>query len=139
MQRVCKKTVPPEPHKRQSIMTIIPAAIAAKLNATMLGRCVLSHATGFDESDYNPDQWQDRLSKRMAEVFMGLAAEITVLLHQDPALTAASFARLLLAEVEEIQHDDEEDDEPDGDEEGEPDEWLTHPSLTVEQRNTRFS
>lgn len=121
----------------------LPASIAAELNATMLGRCCLSHFAGFDENDHGPDHWPDRLRDCMSQVFENLAAEITVLRQEQPNLTAEAFARLLLAEANHqeitmINEDDfdlkiEEDDDNE-----EPDGWHTHPSLTAEQRNSFY-
>jgi hypothetical protein len=111
----------------------LPAAIAAELNATMLGRSVLAHADGFmDEGDAS--EWPDRLRRCMAQVFEALAAEITVLRQEQPNLTAEAFARHLLIEAE---LEDEAEPEPDEDDDDAPCEWLTHPSLTAEQRNSR--
>ena len=110
----------------------LPAAIAAELNATMLGRSVLAHAEGFmDEGDAS--EWPDRLQRCMAQVFEALAAEITVLLAEQPNLTAEAFARHLLIEAE---LEDESELEPDEEDDDAPCEWLTHPSLTAEQRNS---
>lgn len=117
----------------------LPASIAAELNATMLGRCCLSHFASFAETDHGPDQWPDRLRDCMSQVFENLAAEITVLRQEQPNLTAEAFARLLLAEAnhqEITMIDDDFDLEiEDDDDNEEPDEWLIHPSLTAEQRN----
>jgi hypothetical protein len=111
----------------------LPAAIAAELNATMLGRSVLAHAEGFmDEGDAS--EWPDRLQRCMAQVFEALAAEITVLRQEQPNLTAEAFARHLLIEAE---LEDEAEPEPDEEDEDAPCEWLTHPSLTAEQRNSQ--
>jgi hypothetical protein len=117
----------------------LPASIAAKLNATMLGRCVLSHAGGFNETDHSPDQWPDRLRDCMIQVFENLAAEITVLRQEQPNLTAEAFAQLLLAEANHLIDEDDFDQEIEEDDDNEePDEWLTHPSLTAEQRNSSY-
>lgn len=111
----------------------LPAAIAAELNATMLGRSVLAHADGFmDEGDAS--EWIDCLQRCMAQVFLALAAEITVLRQEQPDLSAEAFARLLLIEAE---LEDEFEPEPDEEDEDGPCEWLTHLSLTAEQRNLR--
>lgn len=117
------------------------AAIVAELNATMLGRCVLSHASGFDQRCRSPDQWPDRLRDCMSQVFENLAAEITVLCQEQPNLTAEAFARLLLAEANQqniTMIDDDFDEIEEDDDNEEPDEWLTHPSLTAEQRNSLY-
>ncbi len=112
----------------------LPAAIAAELNATMLGRSVLAHADGFmDEGDAS--EWPDRLQRCMAQVFEALAAEITVLRQEQPNLSAEAFARQLLIEAE-LEDESDPQLEMDEDEDA-PCEWLTHPSLTVEQRNSR--
>ena len=111
------------------------AAIHAELNGSLLGRCVLAHAEGFDGTS-TEEQWADRLRRCMAQAFENLAAEITVLRQQQPDLTAEAFARLLLVEAELDDDDDEPDD--DHEEDKEPDEWLTHPSLTAEQRNCTY-
>ena len=111
----------------------LPAAIAAELNATMLGRSVLAHADGFmDEGDAS--EWPDRLQRCMAQVFEALAAEITVLRQEQPNLSAEAFARQLLIEAE---LEDESESEPDEEDDDAPCEWLTHPSLTAEERNLR--
>lgn len=110
-----------------------PTAIAAELNGTMLGRCVLAHAEGFDDSG-DPVHWPDRLRQCMAQVFESLAAEITVMRQAEPALTAEDFARFLLAEANYLE--DEVDEDPEDDEEDSPEEWHTHPSLTPAQRNS---
>ena len=110
-------------------------AIHAELNGTLLGRCVLAHAEGFDGT-VKEDQWADRLRRCMAQAFENLAAEITVLRQQTPDLTAEAFARLLLVEAELDDDDEPEPEEEDDDDE--PDEWLTHPSLTAEQRNCMY-
>jgi hypothetical protein len=109
-----------------------PKAIAVELNGTMLGRCVLAHAEGFDDGG-DPHHWPDRLRQCMAQVFESLAAEITVMRQAEPALSAEDFARFLLAEAnfledEQVELDPEEDEDP-------PEEWHTHPSLTPAQRN----
>lgn len=119
----------------------LPASITAELNATMLGRCCLSHFAAFDENGHGPDQWPDRLRDCMSQVFENLAAEITVLRQDQPNLTAEAFARLLLAEANHqiAMVDDDFDPEIEEDEDSnEPDEWLTHPSLTAEQRNSSY-
>lgn len=109
------------------------AAIHAELNGSVLGRCVLAHAEGFEDTAENDNQWADRLRRCMAAVFENLAAEIIVLRQQQPDLTAEAFAQLLLEEAE------EESDEP-SDDEGleEEEDWFTHPSLTAEQRNSIY-
>ena len=115
----------------------LPASIAAELDATMLGRCCLSHLAGFAETDHGSDHWPDRLRDCMSQVFENLAAEITVLRQEQPNLKAEAFAQLLLAEANHLIDEDDDFDleiEEDDDNE-EPDEWLIHPSLTAEQRN----
>ena len=117
----------------------LPASITAELNATMLGRCVLSHAGGFNKTGHGPDQWPDRLRDCMSQVFENLAAEITVLRQEQPNLTAEAFAQLLLAEANHLIDENDFDLEiEENDDNEEPDEWLTHPSLTAEQRNSSY-
>ena len=112
----------------------LPAAIAAELNATMLGRSVLAHAEGFSD-DGDASEWPDRLQRCMARAFESLAAEITVLRQERPNLSAAEFALQLLIEAE---LEDESEPEPEeDDDENAPCEWLSHPSLTAEERNLR--
>lgn len=107
----------------------------SNLNSTMLGRCVLSHAAGFDEAGHDPDQWPDMLKVCMAMVFEHLVGEITVLLETQPDLTAHLFALMLLEESKIEQEDNEWPTEIE--EEPCKCEWHNHPSLTAEQRNHR--
>lgn len=101
------------------------ATIHHQLNASLLGRCVLAMASGYDEA-VEPI-WPDSAILAMAGVFEQLAAEITVLTQNTPQLTAEDFARLLLEEVDPGAEDDDDDLDDDH--------WHQHPSLSAEERN----
>jgi hypothetical protein len=98
-----------------------------QLNSSMLGRCVLAMASGYDEA-VEPI-WPNSAILAMAGVFEQLAAEITVLTQNTPQLTAEDFARLLLEEVDPGEEDDDDFDDDHSQE------WHQHPSLSAEERN----
>ena len=102
------------------------------LNQSMLGRCVLAMASGYDEA-IEP-VFPDSAILAMVGVFEQLAGEITVLTQANPGMTANDFARLLLAENDpSLSEEEEPEEEPDLDHSHE---WHHHPSLTAEQRNS---
>lgn len=107
------------------------AAIHHQLNASLLGRCVLAMASGYDEA-IEP-KFPDSAILAMAGVFEHLAAEVTVLTQTEPELTAMEFAQKLLAEIDPSLNDVPEDEL----EEDHACPWLNDPSLTAEERNHR--